>query len=58
MAVPKRKKSRSNTKKRRSQWKARPSPYAECPHCHKPKLPHRVCTNCGKYAGRTVVETE
>ena len=25
---------------------------SECPHCHEPKPPHRVCTNCGYYRGR------
>ena len=24
----------------------------ECPQCHEPKPPHRVCTNCGYYRGR------
>ena len=58
MAVPKRKKSRSNTKHRRSTWKAAPPPYAECPQCHQPMRPHTVCGNCGYYAGRQVVEVE
>jgi large subunit ribosomal protein L32 len=58
VAVPKRKTSRSNTRSRRSAWKARPSTYAECPQCHQPKLPHRVCSNCGYYAGRQAVEIE
>jgi large subunit ribosomal protein L32 len=26
-----------------------------CPHCHAPKLPHRVCPSCGYYNGREVV---
>jgi large subunit ribosomal protein L32 len=26
-----------------------------CPRCHEPALPHRVCKNCGTYAGREVV---
>ena len=29
---------------------------SECPSCHEPKLPHRVCPRCGKYKGREVVE--
>lgn len=57
MAVPKRKKSRSNTSARRSaNRKANPPTYAECPQCHQPKRPHVVCGNCGYYAGREVVE--
>ena len=38
--------------------RARRPPYAECPQCHQPKLPHRVCGNCGYYAGRQAVEVE
>ncbi|HYU57186.1 MAG TPA: 50S ribosomal protein L32 [Actinomycetota bacterium] len=58
MAVPKRKKSRANTRARRSTWKAAPPTYAECPQCHQPKVPHRVCANCGYYAGKPVLEVE
>jgi large subunit ribosomal protein L32 len=31
---------------------------SECPNCHEPKLPHRVCPHCGQYKGREVVEVE
>jgi large subunit ribosomal protein L32 len=45
MAVPKQRQSHSRTHKRRSQHKAgQPG-----------RLPHRVCPNCGTYAGREVV---
>jgi large subunit ribosomal protein L32 len=30
----------------------------ECPHCHEPKLPHRVCLHCGYYAGKEVLFIE
>jgi len=58
MPTPKRKKSHSRTRSRSSQWKAEPPTYAECPQCRQPKLPHRVCGNCGYYAGREVLEVE
>ena len=58
MPVPKRKQSRSNTRARRSNWKATAPTYAECPQCHQPKMPHIVCQNCGYYGGREVVEVE
>jgi large subunit ribosomal protein L32 len=58
MAVPKRKKSRSRTRTRAANWKAKPTTTAECPQCRQPKLPHRVCGNCGYYAGRQAVEVE
>ncbi len=54
MAVPKQKQSHSRTNKRRSQHKITPPPTSECPHCHSPRLPHRVCPACGHYAGREV----
>jgi large subunit ribosomal protein L32 len=60
MPVPKRKKPRTRTRSRKAQWKGSASvpAYAECPQCHKAKLPHRACPNCGTYAGRQVVTTE
>ena len=27
----------------------------QCPRCHSPRLPHRVCPTCGTYAGREVI---
>ncbi len=29
-----------------------------CPNCDQPRLPHRVCPNCGFYKGRTAVAVE
>jgi len=55
MAVPKQKQSHSRTNKRRSTHKATPPTVNECPQCHSPRLPHRVCPECGYYAGREVV---
>ena len=57
MAVPKRKMSRSNTRSRRSQWKATVPTLAACPNraCRQLKPPHEVCPNCGQYKGRQVV---
>jgi large subunit ribosomal protein L32 len=58
MATPKKKKPKAATRTRAATWKASPPAYAECPQCHQPKLPHRVCGNCGYYAGRQAVEVE
>ena len=55
MAVPKQKQSHSRTNKRRSQHKITPLARHSCPNCHEPKLPHRVCRNCGHYKGREIV---
>ena len=58
MATPKKKTTKQKTRSRASQWKTSPSTYSECPQCHQPKLPHRVCANCGYYAGRQAIEVE
>jgi large subunit ribosomal protein L32 len=55
MAVPKQRQSHSRTNKRRSQHKIVPPSLTSCPRCGSPKLPHRVCAECGTYAGREVV---
>ena len=56
MAVPKRRMSRSNTRSRRSNWKATPLALVSCPQCHDPKLPHVACPTCGTYRRRQVIE--
>ncbi|UCG91890.1 MAG: 50S ribosomal protein L32 [candidate division WOR-3 bacterium] len=49
MAVPKRRHSHARKNKRRAHYKMKPINYVECPKCHSPKLPHRVCPHCGNY---------
>lgn len=56
MAVPKRKMSRSNTRSRRSQWKAAPLTLAKCDRCGQAKLPHAACPTCGTYNKRSVLD--
>ena len=56
MAVPKRKMSRSNTRSRRSQWKAALPAYSTCKRCRQVKLPHVACPTCGTYNDRQVLE--
>ncbi|MBA3349408.1 MAG: 50S ribosomal protein L32 [Actinobacteria bacterium] len=58
MAVPKRRKTGSKMRMRRAHWRVSPPTYSSCPQCREAKLPHRVCPNCGYYAGRQAVETE
>jgi large subunit ribosomal protein L32 len=55
MAVPKQKQSHSRTNKRRSTHKISAPAVNACPQCRQPRRPHRVCPNCGFYAGREVV---
>lgn len=59
MAVPKRKTSKAKRDSRRANtWTLSAPTIAECPQCHKPKLSHRVCKNCGYYNGRQVLEVD
>jgi len=57
MAVPKQKRSRSRTHKKRAKiYKAVSVAVEICPNCGKPKMPHRVCLHCGYYNGKQVLE--
>ncbi len=60
MALPKRRHSRSRTRKRRSHDALKPAGIAVCSDCGEPKQPHCLCGSCGKYRGRTVfhIDTE
>jgi large subunit ribosomal protein L32 len=46
--------SRSNTRHRRSQWKAAAPQLVICanPACRAKHLPHRACPECGQYGTR------
>ncbi len=55
MPAPKRRHSRARGRKRRTHYKATLRGFDICPECGSPKLPHRVCPNCGYYDGKVVV---
>ena len=56
MAVPKKKHSKSRSRKRRAQYKLKSTPQMmECNHCGAVKLMHRACPSCGYYRGRQVI---
>lgn len=57
MAVPKRKTSKTNGRKRRTHYTAAKPNVGRCPQCDEPKMPHRACPNCGTYRGREVIDT-
>ncbi len=58
MAVPKRKTSKSRRNHRLAQWKIKSPGLIECPQCHEPMMPHRICRTCGYYKGKEVLKTE
>jgi len=58
MALPKRRHSRSRTRKRRSHDFLTAPNVGRCPECGEAKMPHQLCSGCGTYKGRTVVRLE
>ncbi len=58
MIVPKRRTSKSKRDKRRSHHGLSEPARSVCPSCGEPKVPHRVCGNCGTYRERTVIDTD
>lgn len=56
MAVPKQKVSKARRNSRKANWKISTPSIVECPHCHEPKEPHKVCKKCGYYDGKAIVE--
>lgn len=58
MAVPKRRISKTRRDKRRANDRIGAVKPAVCAHCKQPKAPHRVCLNCGYYAGVEVIQPE
>lgn len=59
MAVPKRKTSKRRTKNRRAaNMKVKPVLLTKCPKCGEPKRAHVVCTFCGEYKGKKILNVE
>lgn len=58
MALPKRRHSHQRKNKRRSHHALKVEGLSLCPQCNEPKLPHRVCKNCGYYDNKQVTEAE
>jgi large subunit ribosomal protein L32 len=55
LALPKRRTSLANKRKRRTHKKLSASTVAKCTNCNEPKLPHRACPSCGFYKGKQVI---
>ncbi|MBI5557863.1 MAG: 50S ribosomal protein L32 [Deltaproteobacteria bacterium] len=56
MALPKRRHSRSRTRIRRAHDALTAPNVVKCGECGEPKLPHRICSGCGSYKGRNVID--
>lgn len=55
MAVPKGKVSKSRKNMRRAHDAVDAPGISVCPQCNEPKMPHRVCSNCGYYKGKEII---
>ncbi|MGH7886185.1 MAG: 50S ribosomal protein L32 [Thermodesulfobacteriota bacterium] len=53
MPLPKRKTSKSKSRKRRTHYKAVVPGVSLCTECNELKPPHRACPSCGNYRGRS-----
>jgi len=59
MAVPKKRTTKAARDSRRAHNSKRVAvQLVNCPQCHEPKLPHRVCKACGYYGNKEVVEAK
>ena len=56
MAVPKQKHTKSRRDKRRGNVYLKVPVLIKCPKCGKPVLPHTVCSYCGYYKGREIID--
>jgi large subunit ribosomal protein L32 len=55
MPNPKRRHSKSRSRKRRTHDALEATNLVACSNCGSKKLPHRVCKSCGFYNGRVVI---
>lgn len=56
MPHPKRRFSKTRTAKRKTHYKAADQTVITCSNCGTPVLYHRVCSECGYYKGKLVIE--
>lgn len=55
MGNPKRRHSKTRGMKRRTHYKMTAANASACPQCGSPRVPHRICANCGTYKGKEVI---
>lgn len=56
MANPTHRHSKARRDKRRANWKGQTPTLTACPACKELKEPHRVCSSCGSYNGKQILE--
>lgn len=55
MGVHQNRQSKARVRRRRATQKLTVPHLVECPQCHKQKLQHHLCPNCGYYKGKEVI---
>ena len=55
MAVPKKKTGKCAQGHKRSHWKAKVPTLVQCQNCKEMTRPHIVCSSCGYYDGKQVI---
>jgi len=55
---PKRKHSKGRRNNRRAHDALQPRNLTNCSNCGSMRLPHTVCSNCGYYGGREIIEVK
>ncbi len=58
MAIPKRRQSKTRSRKRRSHDAVKPVALQGCAQCGQPTPSHTACPTCGYYMGRIVIQME
>lgn len=56
--LPKKKISRGRRGRRRAHHALMARNLVQCSNCGESRLPHHVCSNCGFYQGREIIEVE
>lgn len=56
MALPSKKRPKSEKRKRAISYQLRKFNLISCPKCKKPVLPHHLCSFCGTYANKQILE--
>jgi large subunit ribosomal protein L32 len=58
MAVPRNRHSNARKNSKRAHHAKKPKCAHVCPRCSHPRLPHTICTGCGAYGSRVVIEKD